>query len=134
MIYSILGWVSLGLAVAASSPYWLRMLNNWTFKTKDKRFFSLLKFLRKLHKVLGLLLAAIAIAHGYLALSGQIRLHTGLLVYAGFIVTVILGIWHYRTKNKKVFKAHKAMVLVSFLLLLLHLIKPWALGQWLGIW
>jgi len=134
MIYSILGWTSLGLAVVASSPYWLRMLNNWTFKTKDKRFLNLLKFLRKLHKPLGLILAVIAIIHGFLALNNRIRLHTGLLVYLGFLVSAILGGAHYRLKKKGLFKAHKISVLVSFLLLLLHLLKPWALGQWLGIW
>ncbi len=133
-MYSILGWVSLGLAVVASSPYWLRMLNNWTFKTKDKRFFNLLKFLRKLHKPLGVALAVIAVIHGYLALNSQIRLHTGLLVYLGFLISAILGGAHYQLKKKGLFKAHKISVLVSFLLLLLHLLKPWALGQWLGIW
>ena len=134
MIYAILGWISVGLAVIASSPYWLRTLNNWTFKTRDKRFFSLLKFLRKLHKPLGLVLAGIAIAHGYLALGQQIRLHTGLLVYISFLLTVVLGGVHFRLKNKTVFKFHKAMALVSFLLLLLHLIFPWALGQLFGIY
>ena len=132
--YAILGWTSIGLAVIASSPYWLRMLNNLTFKTKDKRFFSLLKFLRKIHKPLGLLLAVIAIIHGYLALNGNIRLHTGLLVYISFFLTAVLGGIHYRLKNKTIFKFHKTMVLVSFLLLILHLAFPWALGQLFGLY
>jgi uncharacterized membrane protein AbrB (regulator of aidB expression) len=134
MLYAILGLVSLGLAVIVSSPYWLRTLNNWTFKTKNKRFFSLIKFLRKLHRPLGLLLAVIAIVHGYVALNGQIRLHTGLLVYIGFLLTAVLGGIHYKLKNKTVFKFHKAMALVSFLLLAVHLIFPWALGQLFGIY
>jgi NADH:ubiquinone oxidoreductase subunit 6 (subunit J) len=103
-------------------------------KTRDKRFFNLIKRLRPVHKAAGLMLAVIALVHGYMALNGRIALHTGLLVYVGFFVTVLLGIWHHFAKNRKVFKAHKAMVLISFLLMLLHLIKPWAMGQWFNIW
>lgn len=132
--FKLLGWVSVALAVVASSPYWLRTLNNWTFKTRDKRFFALLKFLRKLHKVLGLLLAAVALYHGFMALGGRIRLHTGLLAYAAFLLTALLGIWHHFRKNKTVFKVHKATALAGFLFFALHLLEPWALGKWFGLW
>ena len=134
MDFRVLGWITLALAVIASSPYWLRTLNSWTVKTKDKRFMNFLKRLRKIHKPLGGLLAVIALVHGYMALSGRIALHTGLLVYLGFFLAAGLGLWHHLKKNPKVFKAHKTVVLISFLLLALHLIKPWALGQWFGIW
>lgn len=133
MDYRVLGWVSVTLAVLAASPYWLRMLNNWTFKTRDKRFINLLKVLRKVHKIAGLLLAAIALYHGYLALGRNLRLHTGLLVYLSFALTAGLGAIHLLVKDKRAFKGHKVMALVSFLLFLLHLLKPNALSAWFGI-
>ena len=134
MDFRVLGWISIVLVVIASSPYWLRKLNSWTFKTKDKRFIKLLKVLRPVHKAAGIALAAIALYHGWLALGGQIKLHTGLLVYLSFLLTAALGAVHFFKKDKRVFKGHKAMVVISFALFLLHLIAPWALGQWFGIW
>lgn len=133
MNFRLLGWVSVVLAVIASSPYWLRKLNSWTFKTKDKRFFRLLKFLRPVHKIAGIALAVISLYHGYLALGGRLRLHTGLLVYLSFLLTAILGALHYFKKNKHVFKSHKIVALISFAFFLLHLISPWALYSWFGI-
>lgn len=134
MDFRVLGWVSVALAVIASAPYWLRTLNSWTFKTRDKRFLKLLKTLRPIHKVAGLLLAVIALYHGYLALNQNIKLHTGLLVYIAFFLTALLGVIHYFKKDKRVFKGHKAMVVISFLLFILHLLAPWMLGQWFGVW
>ena len=134
MDFRILGWITLALAVIASSPYWLRTLNSWTVKTKDKRFMNALKFLRKLHKPLGIVLALLAIWHGYEALLRyQFRLHTGLIAYAGFVITALLGIWHWRKKNKQIFKVHKTMALISVLLVVIHLLWPGAIWQLLGI-
>ena len=134
MDFRVLGWVSVGLAVISASPYWLRMLNKWTFKTRQKWFIKLLRTLRPIHKVAGLLLAVVALVHGYLALNQQIKLHTGTFVYLGFLLTVLLGIAHYYKKDKQAFKGHKVMALASFLFFLLHLFEPWALGKWFGIW
>lgn len=53
MDFRVLGWISVALAVIASSPYWLKALNKWTFKTKDKRFLNLIKRLRPIHKAAG---------------------------------------------------------------------------------
>ena len=43
-MYKTLGIISLILVIIITAPYWLRTLNSWTVKTKDKRFFNLLKF------------------------------------------------------------------------------------------
>lgn len=134
MNYRLLGWISVALAVLATSPYWLRTLNSWTLKSKDKRFMKLLKFLRKWHKLAGLILIAVAAVHGLWAVGWRIKLHTGSLVYLSFLLTVALGAVHFFKKDKRAFKGHKVMALVSFLFFLLHLIKPWALGQWFGLW
>lgn len=134
MDFRLLGWASIILAVIATSPWWLRKLNSLTFKTKDKRFLNLLKILRPIHKVAGILLALIAAYHGYLGLNGQIKWHTGSLLYLSFFLTAVLGVINYFKKDKRVFKGHKAMSLISMLLFLLHLLEPWALGKWFGIW
>lgn len=131
-MYKTLGTISLILVIIITAPYWLRTLNSWTVKTKDKRFFNLLKFLRMLHKPLGLALAVLVIWHGTLA-WGWSRLHTGHLALIGFLITVILGGAHYKLKNKKLFKAHKLMALISVLLLVLHRLWPSALWRIFGI-
>lgn len=134
MNYKLLGWLSVALILIATAPYWLRKINQWTVKTKDKRFLNLIKRLRPIHRIAGVLLAIIALAHGWMALSGRIALHTGLLLYLALLLTAGLGAAFYFKKDRRAFKGHKVMALVSVLLLLLHLIKPWALGQWFGIW
>ena len=131
-MYKILGIISLILVIVITSPFWLRTLNSWTVKTKDKRFFNLLKFLRKLHKPLGITLAVLVIWHGTLA-WGWSRLHTGHLALIGLLITVVLGGAYYKLKNKKLFKAHKLMALISVLLLVLHRLWPSALWRIFGI-
>lgn len=132
MLYRFLGWLSLAMILTITAPFWLRTLNQWTFKTRDKRFFQLLKFLRRLHKPLGALLAAFALWHALLAL-GRLRLHTGLLAYSGFILTALLGIAYHVKKDRRILKGHRTMSLISALLLALHLIWPGAVWHLFGI-
>ncbi len=101
---------------------------------QGQAFFNLLKRLRPIHKTAGILLALVAGVHGLMALNGRLTLHTGSLVYLGFLLTVLLGIRHHFKKDKRVFKGHKTMALISFLLFILHLVEPWALGKWFQIW
>lgn len=130
MNYSILGYISLFLLVVVTAPYWLRTINNKTVKTKSKGFMNFLKFLRSIHKQAGILLAAIALIHGYMAL--RLSLHTGLIAFLIILVTASLGIYHWRKKNIKVFKAHKAFALLSVLLVAIHFFWPGALRLILG--
>lgn len=125
MNYRLLGYISLFLLATVTAPWWLRKLNALTVKTKDKRFMAVVKFLRKIHKPVGIALVAIALWHGFSAL-GTLRLHTGLLAYLALVLTVVLGIIHWRKKDKRVFKGHKVMVVVSAALLALHLLWPGA--------
>jgi hypothetical protein len=134
MNFRVLGYIMVALAVIASSPYWVARLNKWTFKTRDPRYIKLLKFLRNIHKPIGVLLLIGSLIHGYQAY--RLNPHTGFVVFLSFLAAVLLGGKHYssKKKNPKVFKAHKIMVLVSFALLLIHLLWPSALGQLFGIW
>lgn len=128
MNYRLLGYVSLALLLITTAPWWLRRLNALTVKTKDKRFMALLKFLRKFHKVTGVLLVSVALWHGFSAL-GTLRLHTGLFAYVSFVVTALLGVAFWLKKDKKAFKGHKVMALVSVVLLTVHLLWPGAIWQ-----
>lgn len=132
MNYRLLGYLTLALAIIVTAPYWLRTLNSWTFKTKDKRFLNFLKFLRKIHKPLGVVLAAIALWHGITAL-GTLRLHTGTLAFGGFVLTAVWGVLHWQKKNKHIFKGHKALALLSTALVVLHLVWPGALRSLFGV-
>ncbi len=132
-MYKILGYINIALVVIITAPFWLRTLNKWTVKTKDKRFLDLIKFLRKLHKPLGIALALIVAWHAYLALFGTFRLHTGLLAYVSFLATVTVGGIYYRKKGKTLFKVHKTLAMVSVSLVLIHLLWPNAIWQIFGI-
>ena len=131
-MYKVLGITLLVLAALVTSPWWLRTLNKLTVKTKDKRFLPLGKFMRSLHKPLGILLAIVAVWHGWLA-WGSLRPHTGMLAFLSFLVTAMLGGVFYKTKDKKVFRVHKIMALVSVALVLLHILWPSALFYLFGL-
>jgi cytochrome b561 len=125
-MYSVLGWLNVVVLGVILSPYVLGFLNKKVFKTQSKGFRSTMKFLRRLHKPLGIAMAVLALVHGYLALGG-FRLHTGSLLYLSIFITALLGGSFYKLKKRALFTWHKRMALVSFLLLLLHLFYPSAL-------
>lgn len=128
----ILGWVAVALTALVTAPYWLRKLNGWTFKTRDKRFLNFIKFLRKLHKPAGILLVALTLWHGLLAL-GTLRLHTGLIAHVAFVITGLLGIAFWLIKDKRAFQGHKVMALVSVMLVLVHIFWRGAVYQLFGV-
>jgi hypothetical protein len=125
-IYLYLGWFNVFLLAVMTAPYWLRFLNNRTLRLKGGAFAKTIKFLRKLHKPLGLILLLLALYHGYLAL-GALRPHTGALVWLAIAATASLGLSYYLSKKKALFVWHKRMVLVVLAFLLLHLLFPSAL-------
>ncbi len=132
MNYRLLGYISLFLLATVTAPWWLRKLNALTVKTKDKRFMAVVKFLRKIHKPVGIALVAIALWHGFSAL-GSLRLHTGLIAYAALALTGMLGIIIWLRMDKRVFKGHKALALISTLLLAVHILWPSAVRQLFGM-
>ena len=127
-----MGWISVVLAVIVTAPWWLRKANALTFKSKNKRFLNLIKLLRKLHKPLGIALIALTLWHGLMAL-GTLRLHTGLIAHVSFVITGLLGIAFWLLKDKRAFKGHKVMALVSVLLVLVHIFWRGAIYQLFGV-
>jgi len=125
-MYSILGWLNVIILGVLVSPYVLNFLNKHIIKTKSSNFRKFVKFLRTLHKPFGVIMAVLALVHGYMAL-GSLRLHTGSLLYLSIFITAALGGSFYKLKKRPLFQWHKRMAFISFLLLLLHLFYPNAL-------
>lgn len=123
---SFLGWLNVVLLVLILLPFVLNLLNRKIIKTKNENFKKALKFLRKLHKPMGIILAIIALVHGYLGLRA-IRLHTGTLLYVCMFSTAVLGGAFFKFKKKQLFVWHKRFALLTVLLLLLHIFYPNAL-------
>ena len=126
MSYRLLGWINAIALIILVSPFALSFMNKKIFSNKNNQIRNLVKFTRKFHKPLGIILIVTGIAHGYMAL-GSIRLHTGSILYISTLLTGALGGSFYRTKKRAFFIWHKRMAFVSVALLLLHLVFPSAL-------
>lgn len=131
MNYSVTGWLSVLILLIILGPYILNTLNKKYLKTKNKTFFKVVKFLRRIHKPLGIILIISGIAHGYMALGG-FRLHTGTLFYVSILITGFLGGAFFRLKKRNLFLWHKRMAAITVLLFLLHFLFPGALYYLLG--
>lgn len=127
-MYEFLGFVNIFLVVVLASPYLLRLVNQGFLHTKDKRYFSLLKLLHTVHKIAGGLLVVNIFIHGYLALGG-LRLHTGTVTGACFILTAFLGFLFFITKKPAILKIHRVCLFISIGVLVVHLLVPSLLGR-----
>ncbi len=128
MNYAFFGWVNVIILGVLVLPFVLTRFNKVFLKTKNKSFFDFIKFLRTLHKPLGIILVALSFYHGYLAL-GSIRFHTGTVLFVGILLTVVLGGYFYRMKKAKVLKVHRALSLIVLALLFIHIYFPYAFSN-----
>ncbi len=125
-MYRLLGYINIALIVIITSPWWLRYLGKWFFPDKKIMSSMLVKILRVVHKILGVVFLGITVIHGYLAL-GALRLHTGTVTGTMLLITVSLGALFYWTKKRALFKWHKIAALITALLVILHVFVPSAL-------
>jgi hypothetical protein len=116
------------LFAVITSPFWLRVLNKYIFKSKAKAFTDALAFLRKLHKPLAVVFLLWGLYHGYTKWGMLYPLHTGMLVWLAAAVTAALGLTFFLTKKKVFFKAHKIAALCILLLLALHRLFPYLIS------
>ncbi|TJX13179.1 hypothetical protein E9840_10345 [Tissierella creatinini] len=126
MDYKILGWINAISLTIVVAPFALNFLSRKLFNSKNKDIRNIVKYLRKFHKPLGIVLIVIGIIHGYMAL-GSLRLHTGTLLYLSIILTGALGGSFYKAKKRIFFVWHKRMAFVSVALLMLHYFYPSAI-------
>lgn len=126
--YSFYGWASTAILGVLVLSFILVRLNKYTIKTRSKGFMKFIRFLRQLHKPLGILFLVVAFIHGFMIL-GRIRLHTGWLLYGSILVTVVTGGAFCRLKKKNLFMVHKLFALITVVLFLLHFFRPYALSM-----
>lgn len=131
-MYAVFGWINISLITLMLLPFAIFNLNSLLFKKKVSVYLKLAKFLRKLHRYLGIPLVISVIYHGFLAL-GSFRLHTGTILGIMLIVVAIFGMIFILFKKKWAFKTHKLLAILLMLLLILHLIFPSALYYIFGI-
>ncbi len=131
-MYAVLGWFNVAAIVIMTAPFWLRLINKLASHNKNKALARIVKFLRAVHKPLGITILVLAIVHGILAL-GALRLHTGTIAGIMLIVTAVLGGAFYRLKKKPLFVAHRTLALLFVLFVLIHLIFPSAVWSLFGI-
>ena len=129
-MYAILGWINVGIVAVMLLPFALRVLSGKG--KKSKAYIKTVRFLRTLHKPLGVALLLSAVVHGYLAL-GVLRLHTGTIAGALLILAVALGAVFFLSRNKDVFAWHKAVVMAFVIMLIVHLAAPSAVYYLLGV-
>lgn len=130
-MYSFIGWFNVTLLAVLTGPYWVPRLIGKVLKKKDKRYYALIKFIRTVHKPLGLTVLILAPLHGYLALGG-FSLHTGSLLFIWIVFTSISGFIFTKTKKIALLKFHQTLALIVATALALHLIDPGALRRFIA--
>ena len=126
-MYKFLGFLNIALIVLITAPYWVRKLNQWFFHSKSGRYTKLMKGLRACHKPAAVVLLISILAHGWLAL-GAFSLHTGTVAAASFLLTALFGLLFYLLHKKGLLQWHRALALISVLLVCIHLLFPWLLS------
>lgn len=125
-MYKILGVANIVLIVAVTSQYWTRKLNQCFFHRKSAGAAKLRKVLHTCHKPTAVLLLISIFVHGWLAM-GALTLHTGTVAAVSFLLTALLGLLFWRLHKKEMLQWHRALALVSILLVVVHLLFPWLL-------
>lgn len=124
MNYKFFAWLNVALLVVQLIPYVLGFLNRHVPATKIPAVRGLNKAFRKFHKQTGALLLVTSLIHGYLALGGVFRLHTGTILFGAILLAAIVGFGFYRKKEKQLIKVHRTMALVIVALFLVHYFTP----------
>lgn len=124
MNYKFFGWLNVILLGIQLLPYLLVLLNKHVLHTKNETYRAIIKGLRTYHKQTAGLLLISGLIHGYLALGGVLRLHTGTILYLAIILAAIVGFGFYQRKQKQLLNLHRTMALIVVVLLLVHLLVP----------
>jgi hypothetical protein len=131
-VVEILGWINVFLLVFNLSLFISRRIYINFIKDKKskiaKYFVVTMNILKKYHKLSGILLIITGIIHGYLALNGNIYLHTGMILWLGIILMFLMYWLGKMPTFKKIWvRWHRYLGFILIILLLIHLINPWLL-------
>ncbi|EKF49120.1 hypothetical protein H17ap60334_07338 [Thermosipho africanus H17ap60334] len=122
-MYKFLGWFNVALLIFNFLSYSLRVINK---RIKSKILTDIIKFLKKYHKISGVLLIIFGFVHGYLALGYNFYLHTGSILWVLIIsmfASFIIGKFSL-FKHKWIY-FHRILSFSLLVFLLIHLINPW---------
>ena len=122
-MYIVLGWINVVLLAVMTAPVWLRFLNTRTLRLKGGVYGKSIKYLRAIHKPIGIAIVILALIHGYLAL-GVLRVHTGSILWTAVFIGAFLGGLFFYTKKRHLFVWHRRVVALAILMLLIHLLFP----------
>jgi len=116
---TVLGWSGVVLLFVLGTHYVLRKLAKSSL-TYHGTFKQLSKLSKKIHPFIGILLLAIGLLHGNMAL-GRLVLHTGTILWSSVLVMFLLIVLFKSLKKGIFLKMHRVFAVVTFLLLGLHL-------------
>lgn len=92
---------------------------------KNKKLNQFIKFGRKIHPYIGLLLIITGSIHGFLKLGGQFIFHTGSLLLILLILNGLLGLIYKRSRKRSLAKLHRFIGLLILFAFALHYLRPW---------
>lgn len=119
---SLLGWINALSAVLMGAIYPIKKK-----MTGNKALIPLYRVVRKIHPPIGILMVVIGGYHGYLMLGGNIRLHSGTLVWIMLILMGAVALIGQTAKplRKKWRPIHRILGIIMLLLLVAHVISPY---------
>lgn len=118
-MYKILGWTNAIVTLVLILPFALQAVS----KKKDGVLHSIIKFLRKAHKLIGAVILISIATHGIMAL-GSFALHTGTVAGIAFVVAALFGMLFLLFKKKQLYKTHRILAYIYVLIVIVHLLLP----------
>lgn len=131
LINVILAWTSVGLMLALSIIYLLRIGNKYLFDNKNQTLRKWNKRLRKNHRWMGILIIITALIHGILSSYHVLSFNFGTIL---LVVFILLGLSFILrrifSKRATWIKLHRFLTILAFVLLILHIVE---VGGFVGV-
>ncbi|MHB8963994.1 MAG: hypothetical protein ACYC5K_12685 [Saccharofermentanales bacterium] len=103
-------------------------INKRALKGKNKTMNKIIMNGRKIHPIMGLVLIASGLVHGYLKLDGVLQLHTGLLLVLALMCNAVLGFIYKKKRKRPLAVAHRIVGVLIVVAFFVHYLNPWLLG------
>lgn len=124
LINVTLAWMSVGLMIALSIIYLLRIANKYFFSNQNETLKKWNKSLRKHHKWIGILIIFTGLLHGILSSFNVLSLNFGTILLVTFILLAFSFMFRRIFKKGIVWiKIHRLLTALAFILLIFHLIE-----------
>ncbi|MDD3393323.1 MAG: FMN-binding protein [Anaerotignum sp.] len=131
LINITLAWVSVGLMLALSIIYLLRVVNKYFFNNQNETMKKWNKSLRKHHKWMGILIIFTGLLHGILSSFNVLSLNFGTILLVSFFLLAFSFMFRRIFKKGIVWmKIHRLLTALAFVLLVFHLVE---VGGFVGV-